>query len=106
MARRAVAVHRDVLEIQGFEQRYLAGVGAREGGFQFCGNALLEPLRGGGAELLQEGSDQPAADSPGHAEIAVEFDRPLAQTPIDIDLLMRRGAVPAVLRGLSQEGGL
>src|SRR5260370_14890836 len=49
MSRRGLAVDRDGLEVQGFEQRYLAGVGAGEGGFQFRGNALLEPLRGGGS---------------------------------------------------------
>src|SRR5258708_26138596 len=100
MPRRDLAVDRDGLEVQGFEQRYLAGVGAGEGGFQFRCNALLESLRAGGSELLQEGCGQPAPDSPCHAENSVEFDRTPPPTPLNIDLLLRCGAVSGLFRGL------
>src|SRR5579859_5889704 len=86
--RRDLAVDRDGLEVQGFDQRYLAGVGTGEGGVQLGCNALLQPLHDGGSQLLQEGEDQPAADSPRHAETAVELDRTLAQSSIDVDLLV------------------
>src|SRR4029077_5861828 len=106
MSGRGLAVDRDGLEVEGFDQRYLGGIAAGEGGFQFGCNALLQSLRGSESDLLQEGGDQPAADPPRHAEIAVEFDRTLPQTPIDIALLVGRGAVSAVLRGLFEEGCL
>src|SRR5258708_8899059 len=99
MPRRDLAVDRDGLEVQGFDQRYLAGVGAGEGGFQFRCNALLESLRAGGSELLQEGGDQPAADSPCPAQISGEFDPTPPPTPLDIDLLLSCGGRSAAFPG-------
>src|ERR1700677_5080330 len=104
-AGRRFAINCDVVKIQRFDERYLGGIGAGEGGFQLRRDALLESLHGGGSDLLQEGVAHPPADSPGHAHAAADFYGAGAEAAVDIDLLVNRRAVAAVLRSLSAEGG-
>src|SRR4030095_12137180 len=57
------------------------------------------------ADLLQNRNQQPPAHAPGHAEAARELGRAAVQAAVDVDLLVRHGAVAAVLGGGAAQRG-
>ena len=52
-----------------------------------------------GPDLGQVRRQQPAADAPRHPEVAVELGRAAVEPAVDVDLLVGRRSVAAVLRG-------
>src|SRR5262252_7851930 len=90
------AVDRDLLQPQRLRERDLLVVVTGEGRLDFRRDTLAQLQRACRADLLQEGRQQPAADPPGHAEIAGEFRGPTVETSVDVHLLVLRRTVAAV----------
>ena len=78
---------------------------AGEGRLELVGDALLQAGKVGRADLAEEGEQQPAAHAPRHAEGAVELGRAAVKASVQVHLLVRRRAVPAVFLGGAVEGG-
>src|SRR6266850_2916155 len=74
--RRHLGVHGDLLGAQRLGERDLLGVGARKGGLDLGGHPLTQLLGGLEPDLLEERREQPAPDSPRHAERPAELRRP------------------------------
>src|SRR6476620_9718868 len=81
-----LVVDSDVGELQRLLQRHHLRIMAGKGGLELVDNALTQFSRVGRTDLLQERQQQPAADTPGHAECPVQLDRTRIQAAIDIDL--------------------
>src|SRR5262249_8944341 len=67
-----------------------------EGRLDFRRDTLAQLLQGCRTDLLHKIRQQPAADAPGHAEIAGEFRGPTVKTSVDVHLLVLRRTVAAV----------
>src|SRR6266850_7493173 len=74
----------DLLEPQRLGERHFLRIGARERSLDLGGDPLAELLGGLESDLLQEGGEQPAADTPGHAEGTIELGRPAVQSAVDV----------------------
>src|SRR5438445_9518713 len=105
-ARGLFAVDGDLLDPQRLGKRAFLRVGARERGLDLGRDPPSQLLGGLEANLLQEGGEQPAANTPRHAEGAVELGRPAAEAPVDVDLLVRGGPITAVFLGRLVRGNL
>src|SRR3954471_335569 len=92
----ALVVDRDVGELQRLLQRHHLRVVAGKGGLEFGGDTLAQAADFGGADLLQERRQQPAADAPGQAKCPAQFGRTVIEAAVNIDLLVHVGAVVAV----------
>src|SRR5215471_1512051 len=102
----ALGIEREVGEIERLRQRHDLGVVAGEGGLEFAGNALAQLLSLLRSDLHQERKQQPAADAPGRAERAVQFDRARVERAVDINLLVHVRAVAAVDPGVAGDRSL
>src|SRR5262245_51451975 len=96
LAGRLLAVDRDLLQPQRLRERDLLVVATGECRFDLRRDTLAQLLRGCGSDLLQERRQQPAADAPGHAEVAGEFGGAAVKTSVDVHLLVLRRTVAAV----------
>src|SRR6266850_6477028 len=95
-ARGLFAIDGDLLYPQRLGERYFLRVDARERGLDLGRDPLSQLLGGLEANLLEEGGEQPAANTPSHAEGAVELGRPTIQSAVDVYLLVRCGPITAV----------
>src|SRR6202035_5179853 len=95
-ARRLLAIDGDLVDPQRLGERDFLRVGARERGLDLGCDPLSQLLSSLESNSLQEGGEQPAADTPRHAEGAVELGRPAVQSAVDVYLLVRRGPITAV----------
>ncbi len=83
--------------VQRTGQWHRGGVAAGEGGGDPRRHALAHTLHLLRAGLGQKRGEQPAADTPGHAEATGQFRRAPVEAAVDIDLLVHRRPVPAEL---------
>src|SRR5437879_5065755 len=95
-ARGLFAIDGDLLDPQRLGERDFLRVGARERGLDLGRDPLSQLLRSLESNFLQEGGEQPAANTPSHAEGAVELGRPAVQSAVDVYLLVRCGPITAV----------
>src|SRR5882724_9324731 len=95
-ARGLFAIDGDLLDPQRLGERDFLRVGARERGLDLGRDPLSQLLGGLEANFLQEGGEQPAANTPRHAEGAVELGRPAVQSAVDVYLFVRCGPITAV----------
>src|SRR5690348_1017201 len=84
--RGALAVNRDLVELQRLGEGYFLRVMAGESGLQLGDHPFAQFLRRCGADFLQEGREEPAANGPGHAVAAVEDRGAGVEASIDVDL--------------------
>src|SRR5260221_2441859 len=85
-----------MIELQYLLQRHYLRVVAGERGLELRDHALAQPCNLGRSDLLQERSQEPAADAPSHAKCPVQLDRTRVQGAVDIDLLVYARSVAAV----------
>src|SRR6267143_6441223 len=90
------AIDGDLLDPQRLGERDFLRVGARERGLDLGRDPPSQLLRSLESDFLQEGGEQPAANTPRHAEGAVELGRPAVQSAVDVYLFVRCGPIPAV----------
>src|SRR5918996_5792775 len=96
LASGALVVDGDVGKLQRLLQRHYLRVVAGKRGLELGRDALAQPADFGGADLLQERRQEPAADAPGQAECTAELGRAIVEAAIDIDLLVHVRTVAAI----------
>src|SRR4029453_9913003 len=99
LAGRLFAVHRDLSRLKRFGQRDLLRVSAREGRLDLSRDTFAQLLCRLGSNLLKERRQEPAADTPRHAEGAIELRRSTIEPSVDVDLLVGRRPIAAVFLG-------
>src|SRR5229473_211751 len=96
LAGRALGINGDMVELQRLLQRHHLRVTAGEGRLEFIDHPLAQLCSLSLSNFHQEGSQQPTADAPGHAECTVQLGRTCVESAIDIDLLVHVRSVAAV----------
>ena len=92
-----LAIHGDLRGLQHLQQSDLFRVPRREGRGQLAGHAPLQFRGDCGPDSLKRGEEQPPADAPGHAVVTAQLGRAQIEPSVDVDLLVGRRTLPAVV---------